>query len=350
MSYRKKKKIEDSVITVQDLISSLDKNQVDMSRKICESFLKNKTRMFVGGGAEGDPNGGDPSGAEGDSGGILLTSTKSFYIQFSRDILYDKDSKRTGRFRNAVSVKNSPYLPIILYSIYLMSINDSDRFDKKYISYFINEEKIKQINSVKSKILILDTFTKICEFSEKLKSWKIPSYDMTKDWHEIVQSCKKSSCERLELISPECFDKIEYGTTLIQKRNILAGKILNATTLQELNKVINHYGLFMYDLSLLSRLKKISEISESVILISENYQIDFTIDNLFDPRYQYYVFNCSQRTNKEFYTHISPYIKSKLDIIEALEEDDHKRTLKSEDLKNKFPMYTDINININLTI
>lgn len=347
MSYRKKKKIEDSLITVQDLISSLEKNQVDMALKICESFLKNKTRMFFGC--------GDPSGAEGDPEGILLTSTKSFYIQFSRDILYDKDSKRSGRFRNAVSVKNSPYLPIILYSIYLMSINDSDRFNKKYISYFINEEKIKKINSVKSKILILDTFTKICEFSETLKSWKIPSYDMTKDWHEIVQSCKKSACERLELISPACFDiiasKIERDTALtqIQIRNRLSGNILNATTLQELNKVINHYGLFMYDLSILSRLKKISEISEAVILISENYQIDFTMDNFFDPSYQYYVFNCSQRTNKEFYNHISPYIKSKLDIIEALEEDDHKRTLKSEDSRaSKFPMYTDININITI--
>lgn len=287
--------------SIDVLISSLSKPHRKMALELTESCLKNKFQVI-----QEDCR--------------LLTSTKSFHLKLSCNML---DVIRNHIHYLTYYIFRGNLISVLSYSIYL--ILKSNNFNIRYIEYNIDNEIIESIQTTKSKIIILDTYSKIYELKEALKLWKIPFYDISYGWDKIIQSCKKSICERLDDTTLKKIPFIHYirPLTEAQKLKILTSKILKANDLYALNNIIKFYGLPMYDIKIVGEMKKIINIQADVILISENYQRDFTVNNFFnyqDFPYQYYFFNCSQRTKKDFYENLSFYIKSRIDITDDTRE------------------------------
>ena len=89
--------------------------------------------------------------------------------------------------------------------------------------------------------------------------------------------------------------------------------LVSFTDITKWKKELELWNFSVYTISKSSTIKKISEISESVILIAETQQKNLKIDNFFDVPYQLYVF-IDDKIHKIFKEIVSMYCKSEIFI------------------------------------
>lgn len=137
------------------------------------------------------------------------------------------------------------------------------------------------------------------------------------------------------------YEKETIKSTKTAKSKILL--VMPLTRLDDYNKKFKSWGLSIYTISDKSDLKKISEISDDIILIRDSYTRYVTINNFFDVPYQLYVFLEQSTVHWKFYNMISGYCKSKVDINSYLLNMYRIETLNKKEYDRNSPMNTDKN-------